>query len=200
MRCAAGVRIAQRGGIYRRDSAMTMCMANVGSASADAVPPRFDVRRSVFDVQPSPLHVFQVFTFPALADPFRPGKDPERTRFGRGFLSPSCLDLSTTPAPPTPSEKPRPARNFFSAPTARNAPPHAVIGARSRHSAPTKRSHPCNAHPHTFQPPRPEITKRTHLPLLYSLVCHWTEQNTKRTQGTDFAAPNPRGLDTRSQS
>ena len=143
----------------------TCARSTVGSASADAVTSAFDVRRSALDIRRSPFGTrmpdVERWMFGLLPsclapppDPFRHEKDPERTRFGRGFLSTSCLDLSTTPARPTPSEKPRPARNSFSAPTARNAPPHAVIRARSRHSAPTKRSHPCNARPHTFQPPR----------------------------------------------
>src|SRR5688500_5709518 len=40
--------------------------------------------------------------------------DPVGTGFGRGFLSPSCPALATTPVPSTSSEKPRPAQRIFS--------------------------------------------------------------------------------------
>src|SRR5688572_223470 len=45
-----------------------------------------------------------------------PPRDPVGTGFGRGFLSPSCPALATTPVPSTPSAKPRPARLFFLSP------------------------------------------------------------------------------------
>ena len=51
----------------------------------------------------------------------RRGKDAKRTRFGRGFLSPSCPTRSATPAASSPSAKPRPAHFLLSVqPTARN--------------------------------------------------------------------------------
>src|SRR5688572_10233050 len=45
-----------------------------------------------------------------------PPRDPVGTGFGRGFLSPSCPALATTPVPSTLSAKPRPARLFFLSP------------------------------------------------------------------------------------
>src|SRR5688500_2521609 len=67
-------------------------------------------------------------------DPPRTFRDPVGTRFGRGFLSPSCPAIATTPVPSTPSAKPRPAR-FFS--FTRTHPPHPPLPLHQMHQPAT---------------------------------------------------------------
>src|SRR5688572_31794606 len=93
------------------------------------------------------------------SDPTGPFRDPVGTRFGRGFLSPSCPTLATTPVPSTPSAKPGPDRvfSFARAPVTATPPASRIKCINLQHfQKPVQRQTP--AHLSTYAHPlRPTV-------------------------------------------